>query len=121
MFQSVLPSTTSANLSELERDSRLGWAVKDHAVVVIWQYKIDDLSSTLRHLGNRSPRNHEQSSIRIWIGEDPQNKQLLIVLVMEIRLRASRNGSTRRIFLVLPSTYLEMIDGRWSWLLRQQR
>lgn len=52
MFQSVFSSTSSVNLSELEQDSRLGWAVKDHAVVVIWQYKIDDLSSTLRHLGN---------------------------------------------------------------------
>jgi hypothetical protein len=108
MSHSTLPFTSPVNLCELEQNSRFRWAVKDHAVVVIWRDKIDNYGSTLRHPGNRTPHNHEQSNLRIWIGEDSQNQELLVVLVMQIRLRASRKGSPRRIFLVVPSKWLRL-------------
>lgn len=76
--------------------------------MAIWRDKTDNSDSILRHLGNRTPHNQEQSNIHIWVGEDAENNQLLIVLVIRIRLRASRKRSPRTMFLVIPSESLRI-------------
>lgn len=98
----------SVDLSGLEENSRLEWAIKNHAVIAIWDEKSSDSTSVSRHLGNRTPHNREDSNLRLWMGEVTETQQLLTVLVIDIRLRASRKTPPRRMFFVIPSESLRL-------------
>jgi hypothetical protein len=106
MSETTSGTINSIDLCELEENTRLRWAIKNHAVVAIWHEKPEVSCSDLRYLGNRTPHNQEGTSFRIWIGENAKNRQLLVVLDIQIRLRASRTAHPRRMFLVAPSESL---------------
>lgn len=108
MSETTSGTINSIDLCELEETTRLRWAIKNHAVVAIWREKPEVSCSNLRYLGNRTPHNQEDTNFRIWIGENAKNRQLLVVLDIQIRLRASRKAHPRRMFLVVPSESLRI-------------
>jgi hypothetical protein len=108
MSETASGTINSIDLCELDENTRLRWAIRNHAVVAIWREKPEISCSNLRHLGNKTPHNQEDTNSRIWIGENAKTRQLLVVLDIQIRLRASRKAHPRRMFLVVPSESLRI-------------
>lgn len=67
-----------------------------------------DTDCEYRHLGGPSNLNKADGDLSLWMAWDTQNRQLLTVLSMSVRLHAGRANSRRRMFLVIPSESLQI-------------
>lgn len=67
-----------------------------------------DSDCEYRHLGGPSNLNKADGDLSLWMAWNPQDRQLLTVLSMSVRLHAGRANSRRRMFLVIPSESLQI-------------
>lgn len=103
-------SSDSIDLTKLKENKRFKWVIKDHAVVATWHEEMEH-GRQLRYLGDRKPHNEQTRqtpSLQIWIGQDGDNRQLLIVLAFQIKLRSSSKQVPRNMYLVVPAASLRI-------------
>lgn len=85
--------------------ARLEWIVGGHQVGAQWEDK--DLETT-RHLGGPSPVHGNDSSLRLWLALDQDNKEMLVALTMSVKSRSRSKARPRSFFLVVPAEDLSI-------------